>query len=107
MLQGGSVACAMTQQPLVNHQPAGFIYLYALHRISGCRKRFLRQPAALGGGRRRGRPLLQGAFLDGDLLFGYFQLPLRLQSALAAAAGSGRAAVLSHLGMLAANLAFL
>lgn len=72
-----------------------------------CRRRFLRQPAALGGGRRRGPPLLQGAFLDGDLLSVYFQLPFRQQHALAAAAGSDRGSVLTHLGMLMANLAFL
>lgn len=67
----------------------------------------MKQPAALGGGRRRGPPLLQGAFLDGDLLCCYFQLPFQQQHRLAAAAGSDRGSLIAHLGMLMANVAFL
>lgn len=80
--------------------------LYSRHSVRSHRRRFLKQPAAAGGGRRRGQPLQQGAFLDGDLLFCYFQLPFRQQQQLAAAAGSARSSVLAHLQMLAANLAF-
>ena len=60
----------------------------------------------MGGGRRRGAALPQGACLDGDLLFCYFQLLFRQQQHLAVMAGGTRSSVMAHLQMLTANLSF-